>query len=230
MLRLLLDALFPLFCLGCRKEGMWLCGECTTRMVKARNFFCIGCKAPAKWGKTCGACRRSHALDGLLSLGHYRERVLREAVQAVKYHGARELARTIAALLHAETLAPWMRERGAKSAVWHVVPVPLHRFRERRRGFNQAALIAEAISRQSGAIYHAAMLRRRIPTFTQANIKNPKERTQNVADAFVLRTIPPPRVLLVDDVATTGSTLEACARALKQAGAMEVWGITVARG
>jgi ComF family protein len=172
-------------------------------------------------------CPRCCACEGAVgrarAIGEY-EGTLREIIHALKYAGRRSLARP---------LAERMRERGRDlllDEVDWVVPVPLHWRREYRRGFNQSREIA----RHLGPPIVEALSRRRA---TRAQVELAADaRHANVADAFRLRRhwlrerrLQGMRVLLVDDVSTTGATLEACARVLKQAGASEVYALTAAR-
>jgi ComF family protein len=146
---------------------------------------------------------------------------LRAILHALKYEGRRSLARPLAAL---------MRTRGAdvlRGADW-LVPVPLHPSRRRERGFNQAADLAGHL----GLPTCAALARTR-RTRTQTELPA-AARHENVKGAFTLRRracarVPRRVIVLVDDVSTTGATLEACARVLKEAGADEVRALTAAR-
>jgi len=159
------------------------------------------------------------AIDRARAIGDY-DGALRAILQAFKYEGRRSLAEPLAAL---------MRRRGADvlSGVACVVPVPLHASRRRHRGFNQAADLAR---RLGIPLVHA--LRRVRATPTQTGLPA-AQRHRNVRGAFALarhgETIRGLVVLLIDDVSTTGATLEACARVLKAAGAIEVRALTAAR-
>jgi ComF family protein len=163
-------------------------------------------------------------LSRLISLGSY-DGTLRDIVHALKYQGRRSIARH---------LATHMRERSTAllACADCVVPVPLHWRREYSRGFNQAREIA----RHLGPPIVEALVRRRATT-PQVELSADR-RAANVRDAFGLRSPPVFRAsrrlegctaVLVDDVATTGATLESCARVLRGAGAAEVWGLTAAR-
>ena len=108
--------------------------------------------------------------------------------------------------------------------------VPLHPRRERSRGFNQSALIARELSRLTGVPLDSAALRRTRNTPPQVGMDSQDERKRNIADAFECQSDAEGRqYILIDDVITTGSTMSACAHALKNAGAANVWGLTFAR-
>ncbi|NDH54884.1 MAG: ComF family protein, partial [Betaproteobacteria bacterium] len=116
---------------------------------------------------------------------------------------------------------------------WHyLVPVPLHPLKQRDREFNQAEILARYLSAASGIPLHPGLIRRVAATATQTRLTRP-QRAANVRGAFALRpgvTLSGERLVLVDDVFTTGATTSACARALRAAGAGEVCVWTVARG
>ena len=165
--------------------------------------------------------RADHGVDWACAVDRYEGR-MKEIIHALKYERRRSIAGPLGSL---------MRTAGARVLrdADLVVPVPLHRRREYQRGFNQA----EDLARQLG-LPLAPLLKRIV--FTQSQIELPKEeRHRNVKDAFALAPdprspIPDPRiVVLVDDVATTGATLDACARVLKSAGVKEVRALTAAR-
>ena len=168
----------------------------------------------------CRRCRRTpRHIDRGRAIGAY-EGALRSIIHALKYEGRRSLARPLGAL---------MRRRGADLLEGAVcaVPVPLHRSRLRHRGFNQAADLARHVG-----IPMVPALRRIRATSTQTGLPA-AQRHRNMRDAFAVTrraaSLAGASVVLIDDVSTTGATLEACARALKQAGIAEVRALTAAR-
>lgn len=167
----------------------------------------------------CPRCRRTaHQITRSRAIGEY-DGPLRAIVHALKYDGRRSLGRPLAALLsqHGASVLD-----GADVAV----PVPLHRSRKRARGFNQAEEIARHL-----AVPAANVLKRVRPTASQTDLPA-AERHANVRNAFVLgrrADVAGLVVVLVDDVSTTGATLESCARVLVDAGAREVRALTAAR-
>jgi ComF family protein len=171
----------------------------------------------------CALCRTGlRGFDAAYCFGSY-EGTLRELIHLYKYGRIQTLARPLADLLAA---ALPLDERFDA-----VTPVPLHWRKQWQRGFNQSDLLARAVARRRG-IPVVRALRRTRSTQTQAGLSN-TERRKNVAAAFQCRrsgeTLAGRRVLLIDDVMTTGSTAAACARVLKQAGAARVVLLTVAR-
>ncbi|MGD0776547.1 MAG: ComF family protein [Candidatus Solibacter sp.] len=189
------------------------------------EFFCVGCRTPFQnsfpldaQGR-CALCRAGlRGFDAAYSFGAY-EGVLRQLIHLYKYGKVRTLARPLGGLL-AQALP---RDESFDAAV----PVPLHWRRRLERGFNQSELLAREISRRTGIPVVRALGRVR-PTPTQAGLSN-SGRRQNVARAFRSRSVQGKRILLIDDVMTTGATAGACASALKQAGARRVALLTVAR-
>lgn len=204
-----------------------VCPACWRSILPLTPPLCDRCGDPLLTWRTvdarlqeCARCRRARpAVDRSRAIGAY-DGALRAIVHALKYEGRRSLARPLGAL---------MRQRGADilAGAACAIPVPLHASRRRHRGFNQAADLA----RHVGLPVYAA-LRRCRATATQTALPA-AQRHRNVRDAFVLagagRTLRGAIVVIVDDVSTTGATLDACARVLKTAGVAEVRALTAAR-
>ncbi|HEY7124973.1 MAG TPA: ComF family protein [Ktedonobacterales bacterium] len=206
----LLDLLFPPSCVHCGRGGHWLCPQCIAAIVPA---------APA--------LRVPESLAGLWMAGDY-EDPLRLAIQQLKYQGKRRLAEPLGRVL-AET---FRRQAQVQSLPDAVLPVPLHPQRQAERGYNQSALLARVFCRLEGLQLVEDALRRSRDTPQQARMTR-AQRQANVSGAFTCPKDHPMlvgrRVLLIDDVCTTGSTLSACAEKLLAAGAREVWGLVLAR-
>jgi ComF family protein len=204
-----------------------VCGACWISILPLTPPLCDRCGDPlATWRLVsiplacCPRCRRARrVIDRARAIGAY-DGALRAIVHALKYEGRRSLARPIGRL---------MRERGADvlAGAAAVVPVPLHPSRRRHRGFNQAADLARRIG-----LPVVPALRRVRATATQTGLPA-GQRHRNMRDAFAVTraaaSLSGAVVVLVDDVSTTGATLEACARTLKQAGVAEVRALTAAR-
>ena len=152
------------------------------------------------------------------------EAVTRRCLQQLKYGGARRLAPIIA-----NVALPAFDRLLAVSGPVTLVPVPLHPVRQRERGYNQALLIARALARARGLGVEDVLVRRR-QTVRQHRLDR-NERLQNLGAAMGMRpaTSAPTRPLLVDDIITTGATLQACAGVLRRAGSREVYGLAIAR-
>jgi ComF family protein len=189
------------------------------------EFFCTSCRTPFQnafpldaYGR-CALCRSGlRGFDAAYSFGAY-EGVLRELIHLYKYGRVKTLAWPLSGLL-AQALP---RDEAFDAAV----PVPLYWRRRLQRGFNQAELLARGLSRRTGIPVVRALGRLR-PTPAQAGLSN-SARRQNVSRAFRAHGVQGTRILLIDDVMTTGATAASCAAALKQAGARRVSLLTVAR-
>ncbi len=207
-----------------------VCQSCLDSLRAAETpYSCQRCglpfeaPAPLHGVEQCGLCRlRVWEFDRARGFGAY-EGSLRRLIHLLKYDRMSPLARPLA-----ERMATRLGEIGPVDLM---IPVPLYRWRRWRRGFNQAAALAKELSRLSGTPWSRKVLRRIRPTRPQVGLSH-RERRLNLAGAFAVSSsglVSGRRVLLVDDVMTTGATLDACARALKSAGAAWVAGLTAAR-
>ncbi|MFC2058995.1 ComF family protein [Chloroflexota bacterium] len=219
----LLDLLFPLHCLGCGAEGSLLCSSCSQALPRVGMPYCQHCGVSIEQGDLCTLCGSSPpAIDGMRSLFVF-EGTIREAIHHFKYKRLKALAVPLGELL-AEYIYSYPLDMDLLMAV------PLHPKRLRERGFNQAALLAQELGKLSSIPVADNLLLRLRDTAPQARALSSDQRSSNVQTAFGCRQrIDGVRVLLIDDVCTTGATLDACAVALKDAGACFVWGLTLAR-
>jgi ComF family protein len=225
---------YPPHCAGCGAETgprEYLCGSCIAGARRIREPFCEKCSQPfdgAISGPfTCANCgdRGYHFTCGVScfrSTG-----VVRELIHRFKYNGDFFLRHPLAAWL-AATLED---ARITREPFDFLVPVPLHSARLREREFNQAEVLARTVGERTGVRVESCLHRVRYTT-TQTRLDR-EERMENLRNAFELgqnHDVRNRRILLVDDVLTTGSTLDECARVLRGAGAASVRAITVARG
>ncbi len=227
-----LDLLFPPLCASCRApvtEPHGLCAECWQSLSFLDGPCCVICGYPFDFdpgGETlCGAClAQSPSFDRARSAMRYNDKS-RDLVLAFKRGDRLDLV---------PALAKWLARAGREMLPGAdvIVPVPLHRLRLWARRFNQSALLARELSRNSGRPTDPFLLERARRTPSQGEMPSAKARWRNVLSAFRVsdrHAAEGKKVLLVDDVYTTGATLEACARALKRAGADKVWVVTLAR-
>lgn len=220
-----LDLLYPQRCASCGREGSLLCVPCVNALPRLQPPFCPRCAQPLSRQDTCRRCRETPLnIDGIRS-PFLMEGSIREAIHRLKYSNLRAVAPILGGLL-----APIIADERVPAHV--LVPVPLHARRERQRGYNQARLLADGVGDALGLPVASGALARVKETPPQAKSAGVQERRTGVLGAF---DCPQPAlvrgraVVLVDDVCTTGATLEACATALKNAGATSVWGVTLAR-
>ena len=219
----LLEATAPTVCVGCGRYGSWLCWDCTEQIVVIREQRCVGCHVLAMDGKTCANCRkRGWAIDGVVAVADFSQPMMREVIHTLKYEGLTAVA---------ADMGTWMGRLVSALAGqdWVVVPVPMHWWREWQRGFNQSTILARAVAKSMGIASIPVLIKTR-PTMSQVGLGRAR-RLANLEGAFVCRQdLTGARVLLVDDVATTGTTLNQAAKALKAAGAKEVRGVVFGRG
>jgi ComF family protein len=229
-IRGLLDLLYPPRCPACDASidgRAALCPVCEVSLYPL-GTACTVCAQPleARVPIRCRRCAKSPPPFETIAAPYRYGGELAVALQRLKYDRRLDIARTLAPLL-----APALAEASAEVEV--IVPVPLHWRRQSKRGFNQASVLVEQARTRGGAPVDAISLRRRRATASQAGL-TARERARNVAGAFaVVRRRRPRiegrRVLLVDDVITTGATVAAASRALLDAGAASVRGLCLAR-
>lgn len=201
-----LELVLPARCVGCGKARTYLCDSCVDSMDVPRPRTMVA---------------DAYAFDGATSAVVY-DGVARDAVHQLKFRNVRAIAAYMA--------VPMARGISASLALDAVVPVPLHRSRLRERGYNQAALLGRSIAEQIDVPFEPTWLTRTHQSGRQVEAKDVAERQANVRSAFMSSTeVAGLRVALVDDVMTTGATLDAAAAALKAAGAFEVHCYTFAR-
>ena len=221
-LEALADLFYPQWCVGCDgRASDLLCPPCFGSLPWTGTPACGRCGLPTASGTpACGACKYvDFAFETARAPLRY-EGVGKEIVHALKYRGYTTVVGRLAAPLLAEAA------EGSGAFDW-VVPVPLHRARLRRRGFNQAALLAGGLADSINAPVSDTL---RVVRSTRDQVElSAAERRRNVAGAFSAKTRTRGRILLVDDVFTTGATTSACAAALLDAGAAEVHAITLCR-
>ena len=220
-----LDLLFPRRCVGCDEEGSFLCARCETALPRLAPPFCRLCAQPLASSDLCSRCHET-PLPGLegIRAPYLMEGTVRDCVHRLKYQDFRALGVVLGGLL-----SSYVMELSLPAGV--LVPVPLHPRRQRARGYNQSALLAREMGRQMGVPVAERLLRRSRAAPPQARSSDMEQRRRNVEGGFAVRdgSLVGSAVLLVDDVCTTGSTLSACAAAIKAAGASSVWTVTVAR-
>lgn len=237
----ILDLIFPIECLGCGREDVWLCAPCFQKLKVKDEQYCLACKKENKLGEFCSECRRDYFLDGCLIAGDYEDELLAGLIKNFKYRFIKNFGVELGRFLFLFTR---QLESQAVDLSWQVkrrdflfelkdnlvAAVPLSGKRERWRGFNQAEILKrELIGSETGDA--AGELVRIKHTKPQAKLGE-VERRENVKNCFIWEggNLAGKNVMLIDDVVTTGATLNECARVLKENGAGKVWGLVVAKG
>lgn len=223
----LLDLFFPIECLGCGQDGKWLCDDCFGKIPLNTSPECPCCKKFSVNNETHPNCRRGFPLDGVLAASIYGSPLVKKIITNLKYNYATGLV---------EPLVQMMMKQMQFSGIfleenWLLAPVPLHRRRLLERGFNQSELFCRRLNDLTGLPWQAALKRQRW-TPPQAELAE-EDRLANVKNAFLCldkNLVKNKKLLLVDDVFTTGATMVEGAKVLKAAGAREVWGLVAAKG
>ena len=235
----LLELFFPCFCLGCKKEGSYLCEDCKATLEISEFQYCLCNKNPLRLPpnqKKHGKCNRCSAkkLSGLYFALSYKENDLtKNLIHNFKYQPyVKELAKTLAGLL----IEHFIITNKNTEDIWEnsiLMPIPLDKNKLKKRGYNQSEELAKELAKIIKIPVISDILIKTKITRPQMELSG-KEREKNLLNAFGVRPgsdpgLTPLKIFLVDDVYTTGSTMEECARVLKKAGAKQVWGIVVAR-
>jgi len=233
----LLDIFFPKFCLGCQKEGTYLCDDCRGLLDISEFSYCL-CEAngmPKRLlenhtGK-CNNCSKKE-LAGLYFALPYKEKTLtRKLIHQFKYKPyLKDLAKTLASII----IEHFVLSGKNTNDIWEnsvLVPVPMHKNKQKERGYNQSEELAKELSKVLKIPVILNNLIKIKPTKPQMELKK-AERAKNLENAFSIinpAELAGKKVFLVDDVYTTGSTMQECAKTLIRAGAKQVWGIAIAR-
>lgn len=221
--RVALNLFFPPWCINCGREGKYLCDICLRQLPFISPPVCSICGRPLTVDNTCPGCIGPQAKIDVIRAPFLFGGAIRQAVHELKYNNLKAIAPLLASFLH-----DYLLENPLRTDV--IVPVPIHQKRYRERGYNQSALIARELGKISRIPVVEDCLIRKINTPPQVRTTGALERWQNMANAFVCadRRLADKRVLLIDDVSTSGATLNACASALKDAGTATVCGLTLA--
>jgi competence protein ComFC len=238
--KFILDTLFPVQCLLCKQDDFWVCPKCLGKIKMLPAQVCPYCeKINIPGGKICPDCKEKFLaknqvvpVDNLIVAVKYNETGISHIIHLFKYRFVSDLSRPFGKLL-------------VKSLIENnspvpdlIIPVPLHKRRLRWRGFNQSELLADYISQNltpgfSIPVASDLIYRKRYTT-AQMKIKNYEERKKNIKNAFGTRenmvyNLNNKNILLIDDIATTGSTFFECGRVLKAAGAGKIYSCVIAR-
>jgi ComF family protein len=232
LLRKFIDLLYPPRCLLCRAflASGSLCGSCFSAFSRLVSPVCPICGGPFADGiqedHVCEECLRKRPYFHSAASPYLYDGRIMDAIHQFKYEGKPHMAKVLGPLL-----ASFGRERLSGQSGLLIMPVPLHPKRLKQRGYNQSLLLARHVSTGMNASLDFMSLRRTRDTQVQTGLKK-DERRRNVKRAFGVadrHAVKDKTILLVDDVATTGSTLNECAKVLRKAGCSKVYCLVLAR-
>lgn len=228
----LLNLLFPSFCLQCGQEGAVLCEDCLSAISISPNLYCPFCPLPVITSN--GKCKKHEntALSGLFSACSYKEKLVKKMLVQFKYKPyLKILCHPLASLIITHIYLSENKSFFQTGENSTFMPLPIAKKKQKQRGFNQAELLASDLALFFQIPLLKNVLIKTKETKPQMELTR-NERKENIKGAFAIKNplaVLGKKVFLVDDVLTTGSTLEEAARTLKKAGASEVWGLVVAR-
>ena len=209
----ILDFIFPVYCLGCRKQGCHLCSSCID---------------------TIPPCEEQVS-SYIFTIFDYRNPLIKQAIWKLKYRNKKEIAIDLAQTIYDRLLEELSELQIMENFVNPIlIPIPLHKKRLRERGYNQAEIIAkEIIKNDIGNTFTLLthVLYKIKDTESQMSIKDRKKRLKNLRGAFIVKNpeqVQKRNIILIDDVTTTGATLNEAKKVLEKAGARKVIGFTVA--
>ena len=228
--REIVSLFFPTRCAICAKEGEIFCRDCLALVSLLDNARCPGCGSykinlP---GEFCPICKREFHLDGLISATVYTDPFIKKMISLFKYPPfAKDLAKSFTFLIISQ-----LKLQDNNFSEFILSYIPLDRASLRHRGFNQSKLLAQELGKSLNLPVYE-LLEKIKKTKPQKNL-NKEERKENIQNAFCVSKdakefVQNKKIIVVDDVYTTGATLNEAARVLKQAGAKKIWGMTVAR-
>lgn len=233
-----LDTIFPKICLGCdefteKGDFDYACRKCFREITIKNTLECVGCKRQTKYGLTCVSCKKDNPIGQLLIAAELMDPLVEKMLKAYKYKFICDMAVPLSVI--AKKCAKKLLSKGFSlfedSPL--VIPVPLHNRRFNWRGFNQSELLAKNIADAYHVSYNAGVLARVAGSKHQVDIKSREERLSNIKNNFAVISAEAIRgrtVILIDDICTTGATLNECAGVLKDNGAKRVIGFVIARG
>jgi len=238
-----LDFIFPKFCLGCRKWGRYVCGECLDKIQPLPYLKCPVCQHPAIGGMTHPRCRTRFGIDGIFSFFRY-DGIVKKAIKDVKYRFVSDIVEELISHAPTSSFSSLTKLLSSKPLSFLIVPIPLHWSRANFRGFNQSEVLALKLAKRLNIPVRRDILMRKQRTKPQVEMKNRKDRFKNMEEVFQINrnseAMKQPAstqrgecsnsaIILVDDVSTTGATLRSAASILKRAGATYVFGVTIAQ-
>lgn len=207
---LIIEWLFPKICFGCHKGHKYLCNMCESKLIT-------------------GSLTVKDSFEGIISIYKY-DGLMKEMVEKIKYEFVNDVVEELAQLMakklkisYPNIVKYWQREK------YCLIPIPLYWQRKNWRGFNQSEMLADNLAKILSLKFEKNILTRNVKTKNQATIKNRQLRRKNISNVFIVneKKIAPKKVILVDDVVTSGATMTAAWRTLKDSGADLAWGLSL---
>lgn len=225
----ILDLFFPKYCVSCRKVGTYLCPPCFSRVSFINSSVCGVCSKSSFDGFTHKYCRKKYTIDGIFASVVYTP-TLRKLIASFKYKPYVTDLSELLTTLFFEGLIQNEFFYSTLTKESFFVPIPLHRTKERMRGYNHASILSLKLSKHFDLVNKDLLVRVR-KTTSQFGLKR-EERVENIEGAFdIRRNISfPPVVFLVDDIVTSGVTFLEAGKVLKRNGVEKVYGLALAHG
>lgn len=227
-----LDLIFPKECLGCGCEKTLLCQKCFSSIKLRPTQSCLACKKETNFGKFCTHCVSNYDLNGVFIASHYEQKIINKLIKSFKYYFVKELYQDLGKIfiLFLNELFD-KKEQKINFQKSLIMPVPLSAYRKRWRGFNQSEILARLVAENFNLELSVNELIRIKHTRPQVKL-NKIQRENNIKNCFSWNAgdLAGRQIILIDDVVTTGATLNECAKVLKDYGAGKVWGLVLANG
>jgi len=205
-----------------------LCKKCKIKILPIKTQTCPHCKRITQAGRYCPRCAKKVCLSGVIVAAYFEEGPVKELIHNFKYNHIVELSKILGDLL--ENALRENQQYLGKNLL--VTAVPIHYLRQAQRGYNQAEILADYVSNELNLPKNFKIIKKIKKTHPQVNFSG-KKRRENLQKSFKIidkSAVKNRTIVLVDDVTTTGTTLNECAKILKEAGAKKVWGLVIAKG
>ena len=230
----LMEFLWPIHCLNCGQEGFILCPSCQKDIKKRQHLACPRCGKLSTYGAVCPTCCHKIHIDGLIFYADYQQNLIKGLIGYWKYKYVKPAGELIIHLL-IQDLEYFVKDDeflpfGNQKEIL-IIPVPIHKKKYLKRGFNQSEIIANAIGKKFNWPIAASIIERVKNTDSQTKL-NKEARKQNIANAFRIKdasALKNKNILLVDDVYTSGATTEELAKNIKKYTSEKIWVIVFAR-
>ena len=239
----LLDIIFPVECISCAKEGLWICAPCYKKISIKQTQECPACSKNNLLGSFCKKCKDKYFLNGVMVASNYDDKLLSQAIKTYKYKLVKDLSIPLSQLL-IDLLSQILKDP-ENNYFWHgadkkiikdfsnnlIISVPLYKKRQKWRGFNQSEELAKKFADYFKLEIDFKNLERIKFRKPQTRLDK-NERFKNIENSFLWKgeNLNKRNIILIDDVSTSTATLNECAKVLKNNGAGKVWGLVIAHG